>query len=125
MREIKFRAWDKSKNKMFYDVQETSCYWNGVFNPDVIQEDNFGYILDKEDVYELMQFTGLYDKNKVPIYEGDILNIDDEYWVVSFEYGKFVGTFDNVCEDLYEVSDYEVIGNIYENSNLIGDVNGD
>ena len=69
MREIKFRAWDKSKNKMFYDVQETSCYWNGIFNPDVIQEDNFGYILDKKDVYEVMQFTGLYDKNKVSIYE--------------------------------------------------------
>ena len=68
-REIKFRAWDKSKNKMFYDVQETSCYWNGVFIHDFIQEDNFGYILDKKDVYEVMQFTGLYDKNKVPIYE--------------------------------------------------------
>ena len=121
MREIKFRAWDKSKNKMFYDVQETSCYWDGIFNPDVIQEDNFGYILDKKDVYEVMQYTGLKDKNGKEIYEGDILNFDDEYWVVSFEDGKYIGTFDNVIYDICEISHYEVVGNIYENSYLLGE----
>ena len=72
------------------------------------------------DFNTLGQFTGLYDKNKVPIYEGDILNFDDENWIVSFEDGKFIGTFDNTSYDIFEISHYEVIGNIYGNPDLLG-----
>ena len=115
MREIKFRAWEK-------DLKEMHKINLIDFKGEEVVDEN-GDIHEFTDIV-LMQFTGLYDKNKVPIYEGDILNFDDEYWVISFEYGKFIATFDNVCEDLHEVSHYEVIGNIHENSNLIGDVNG-
>ena len=140
MREIRFRTWDKSRNKMFYDVQETSCYWNGVFNHDVIQEDNFGDVLDKKDIYEVMQFTGLYDKNKVPIYEGDILlrkTRDDDEWatIVLVKYGKVEFSFlhklynrRNDPHTRWQRGTYqgletygEVIGNIYENSDLLGE----
>lgn len=50
---------------------------------------------------------------------GDILDCDWERWIVSYEDGKFVGEFDNVIEDLYEISDYEVIGNIHEDMHLL------
>ena len=120
-REIKFRVWIEEEKAMIdvpiIDFREKGKIKTTYSSPCGEWEYNF-------DEIELMQFTGLYDKNKVPIYEGDILNFDDEYWVISFEYGKFIATFDNVCEDLHEVSHYEVIGNIHENSNLIGDVNG-
>lgn len=51
---------------------------------------------------------------------GDILNCDGEPWVVFFEYGEFVGTFDNVCCDLCDICNYEIIGNIYDNPELLG-----
>lgn len=50
---------------------------------------------------------------------GDILNFDDEYWVVFYEYGKFVGAFDNVSVDLYDISDYEKVGNVFDNAELL------
>ena len=77
--------------------------------------------------------TGLKDKNGKPICKGDIMNykamVDNnmakmEYQpknaqVVVFKKGafRFDGNSELVCENL----DYEIIGNIYENKNLLGD----
>lgn len=112
MREIKFRAWEK-------DLKEMHKINLIDFKGEEVVDEN-GDIHEFTDI-ELMQFTGLYDKNKVPIYEGDILNFDDEYWEVKFEDGKFVATFDNEIVDLYEINHYEILGNIYENSDLLGE----
>ncbi|HAP3800868.1 TPA: DNA-packaging protein [Enterococcus faecalis] len=70
----------------------------------------------------LMQSTGLKDENGVEIFEGDI-GWDDHQEVhgqVIFENGAFKYEWENISEDLFEVTDdIEIVGNIYENSELL------
>ena len=66
---------------------------------------------------ELMQSTGLKDKNGVEIFEGDIGWDDHQevYGQVIFENGGFKYEWENISEDLFEVTDdIELVGNIWE-----------
>lgn len=70
----------------------------------------------------ICQYTGLDNNYNQKIFEHDILrdySTEIEDWKVSYEYGKFVGTCDNVCEDLWELHDLEVIGTIYDIKEVI------
>lgn len=107
-RPIRFRAWDKEGKKM-YPVLGIS-FRNGIV--DIGREDS-----NKVDV-ELMQFTGLLDSKGVEIYEGDIVrgeagNIDS---IVSKE-GAFC--WGNMTLRDYYVGNWKVIGNVWENHNLL------
>jgi len=76
--------------------------------------------------YILMQFTGLYDKNGKEIYEGDIINRSyrhqGEYFtkksIIVFEHGSFY-IKDGALLFNYSSDDLEVIGNIFENKELL------
>lgn len=119
MREIKFRAWDPSVKCMI--------------TPSVIGEFGQYYFTDRD--YEdgrsqkdgLMQYTGLKDKNWVDVFEGDIVkcfhdgDLVGNYDVIEFSDSAFVFRyrFTTVCQWLDFDGHLEVIGNIYENSNLL------
>ena len=128
MREIKFRAWVKDRKAIFevilidyvskkvtYIVERTGHLLN-------IRHDKFNDI-------ELMQYTGIKDKDNKEIYEGDILfeSFGERYYKVVFENGsfraEFKGDFEEYSFDLIDVvaQSCEVIGNIHENSKLMED----
>jgi hypothetical protein len=120
VREIKFRAWWKSQEKILD--------WG-----DVRRNLNIAVIAEAgEDVdYELMQYTGLKDKNGREIYEGDIVRVRQPWNTNIPEIVDEVvcngptdwswGPFGNIFQALTYDDDTEVIGNIYENSELLGD----
>ena len=112
-RQIKFRVWDKRENKgmytqnMLYDAQLHHFWQDFVDYPG----------------YELMQYTGLTDKNGKEIYEGDIIHLKfgelnanlvvkwDKYMGLKYHNGGWTSM---VHVDTHG----EVIGNIFENPEL-------
>lgn len=138
-REIKFRAWDKDEKEMLYfddmpDEVEITLDADGQFillaegRDDCVTGCQY-YHID----YELMQFTGLKDANDKEIYEGDVCSIERYYddihgnektYLDRFEVYFHEGVFareDNL-DCLSGCSTHcEVIGNIYENPELLED----
>lgn len=121
MREIKFRAWDKETKKMCYLSNphwSLSFGYNGKAEVYNLQNGSGG------NEYELMQFTGLKDKNGKEIYEGDILkeSAAREYMgSVIFEDGVFEisGILTALRQHTIDHYGFEIIGNIYENPDLL------
>ncbi len=149
MREIKFRAWCPSADRMFkcYGFNQITKKIFVDCNSDIRPE---GWIEDFLNSFILMQYTGLKDKNGKEIYEGDVVVKEGYIW---FDEGKqnYVGTVewiysqwqviahcvnkskqgisDGINEGINddgieegEKSDWEIIGNIYENSELLKEV---
>ena len=105
MRDIKFRAW---VNKEMHHFDLPSLYWRG--------EDTGEYSFPG--LLPVMQYTGLKDKNKKEIYEGDILKDADFTFSVEFIGGCFCKVLDGEGYVIID-TDIEIIGNIYENPELL------
>ncbi len=124
MRDVKYKVWDV-KNNEFID-KLTALYQNGtlvIYNPltssyfEPIQED-----------YDVIFYTGLKDKNGKEIYEGDIMIYPDEpkprnIYQIIFDGGCFVancrvGSYFKYMRE-FILDTIEIIGNIYENKELL------
>jgi uncharacterized phage protein (TIGR01671 family) len=124
-REIRFRAWDKA-NKVIYYPEDISHITFGHIDWDMVYTKTGmpgSWGKKYPDEVDLMQFTGLHDKNGKEIYEGDIV----QRGVIIFERGKFQGCYfdsngnleETWEDDLYQERNIEVLGNIYENPELL------
>ena len=123
MNKIKFRAWDVYGKKM-YEIEELS--FNGDEIDGLLKNDdsigrvyfNIDCIVDGENEYFiLMQFTGKQDKDGNDIYEGDILKSH----AVRYDENECQFICDNIFSYLEHESweKYKVIGNIYQNPELL------
>ena len=123
-REIKFRVYDYDMKKMRYlnGEHDFICFdgkGNGYYHN---MQTGLG-----EWFSELMQYTGLKDKNNTPIYEGDIVkspytNDDNLYIIAYWKFGFMLqgqkdGNYYDFIGDL--LGRLEVIGNIFDNKENI------
>jgi len=144
MREIKFRAWDTKNNLMspvggidFKDGDKPRAL---IYQP-VMTNDGVDWDADTVDHIELMQYTGLKDKNGKEIYEGDVLGgYPNKSIMYEVKFGRVEiddneGYSSNIVVGFYlerefiddrkpfhfdyENENSEVIGNIYENPELL------
>lgn len=120
-REIKFRCWDKERKEWlsYFELGK-----NGAITC---------YEINETQNLIIQQFTGLLDKNGKEIYEGDIVKYecgcsDGSVYkkIASVEYGEFnCSCCDGVYGwyfddgDIREAERYEVIGNIFDNADLL------
>jgi uncharacterized phage protein (TIGR01671 family) len=133
-REIKFRFW--TGDKMFVGIENVmDCLKQQIhFNADNGSKLGYDHIGIHKSAF--MQYTGLKDKNGKEIYEGDIMKHDDgSICQIVFDKMLLIGDLDNDVTILgylrkwkdgtyspigyFGTPDWVVIGNIYENPELI------
>ncbi len=125
-REIKFKVWDKIMEDIA-PLVELHSDWVAI----PIMDEEGGHLEKRkiEDV-ELMQFTGLHDKNGKEVYEGDIV----KYRTHPMKTSKGIVVWsknepalkildDHIYYSLGSINMIEIIGNIYENPELLTNEN--
>lgn len=129
-REIKFRAWDSVNEKWLWPYPDGFSVIGEVTVFDLLKQQT-----PEPDIYggiEICQFTGLHDKNGQEIYEGDIIQMKDEF---NTKYNRLVvyvnqsgryhlekTLYENIREAITDIAGRnraEIIGNIYENPELL------
>lgn len=129
MREIKFRVWD-GKIMIPFRLNDIE---NGYLDYERVEGEPRILCVDCEDEVDhcVTQYIGLQDKKGVEIFEGDILGWDkldhpmvvewgaeDGGWNLMWRYGK---SLSGACANESYVDNFEVIGNIHQNPELLND----
>jgi uncharacterized phage protein (TIGR01671 family) len=123
MKDVKFRAWDKERK---YFIANSGVFINGIGSI-YVQDMHYGTInkID-DDSIDIMLYTGMQDSNGKYIYEGDIVKRSDSKtnFIIVFNKGCFcTQDSENLHHNLGLLDSInsfsKVIGNIYENPELL------
>jgi uncharacterized phage protein (TIGR01671 family) len=129
MKEFKMKAWLKKEKKMVAVI--------GIdFNYEYIRYTEDGNLFNENyktaefKNVELLQYIGMKDKNNKEVYEGDILKLRDNHGIKLVKYhdewSAFIvesqkDTSVGVLGLYFDKEEFEIIGNAYENSELLGE----
>ena len=131
MRKYKFRAWDKKKKKMIYlSPNDTILFKNGkctVWKENQYDETEECFCCETFNNVIPMLYSGRKDKNGTLVFDGDILRKEGYRDVrIEFENGVFwVRDADktlNIPITDFAIEEFEVIGNVWENPELLKEV---
>lgn len=135
---LRFRTWVKTEKRMVFsdyilsiDYENKEIVTQQVYFVNGLPDDRDIYCYDFDEI-ELMQSTGLKDKNGQEIFEGDILDYRGRKALVRWHgsYASFIYRFVDELQNrntewqpLYlAYMKCEIIGNIYENPELLEDI---
>ena len=121
MRQFKFRVWDKNHKEFL--IRELDPKYGWVYSrQSTLRCSNLEFLIENTKDYIVSQFTGLVDKNKKEIFEGDIIEgiIPNDTKINMREVVKwreeYTGYYPWVISSPREV---KIIGNIFENPDLL------
>jgi len=125
-REIKFRAWDKLDGRFRKILKAYFTIQGKVYKVALFDEAGPPLIRYIDDI-ELMQYTGIKDKRRIEIYEGDVIQykgmfvIEWDQYFCRFHRKSLTIKSNGICQvfPLCEIEEKEVIGNIHENPELL------
>lgn len=122
MREIKFRAWDNCNKQMLKIFDLTWEDWGSIVIHGWTKDDEVKKM--KHSGFELMQYTGLKDKNGNEIYEGDIYKLKNELGFIEYNKDSMRFLLHSISYDddfigSFRYENIEIIGNIHENKKLL------
>lgn len=137
MRQLKFRIWDK-KNKIFIYEWDASHKRLAISLVGLVYHGGYDDVLPEND-YVVQQWTGLKDLKGIEIYEGDIVKTVDGISKISVDFAEYTSGEVQWLREGFEVcqknigatrisvfsncdccpADLEIIGNIFENPELL------